>query len=289
MLIYPFTPRTFELPDGSIISYLDEGSGPVIVMLHGNPTWSFYYRNLISLLRDEYRLIVPDHIGCGLSSKPQNYPYHLKNHIDNLEILLSYLELKEHTLVFHDWGGAIGMGYAVRYPERIQALVVFNTAAFPAPDMPLRLRICRLPFLGSLIVRGLNGFARAAPYMAVTKKMDTEIVREYLKPYDSWENRIAILRFVQDIPMHENHPSWQTLLEIEAGLPLFKDRPMLIAWGGKDFCFNDWFYKEWRRRFPKSESHYFPEAGHYILEDAFDKLGPVVRDFLERSISAFNK
>lgn len=275
-----FTPATFELPDGNHLSYLDVGSGPVVVMLHGNPTWSFYYRRLVTLLEDRFRLIVPDHLGCGLSDKPQDYPYRLKNHIDNLEMLLNHLGLTSHSLVLHDWGGAIGMGYAVRYPERIQSLVVLNTAAFPAPRMPLRIRICRLPLLGSLLVRGFNGFAGTAPYMAVSNRMDPDTVRAYLRPYDSWKNRIAILRFVQDIPMNKRHPSWQTLAEIEAGLSLFKETSVLIVWGGKDFCFNDWFYEEWRRRFPKNESHYFPEAGHYVLEDAFAQAGPLIRNFL---------
>ncbi|MFP3983188.1 MAG: alpha/beta fold hydrolase [Desulfurivibrionaceae bacterium] len=281
---YPFSPKTFELGDGNSISYLDEGSGPAVVMLHGNPTWSFYYRNLTALLQKGFRVIVPDHLGCGLSSKPQNYPYRLKNHIDNLEMLLNHLGLSELSLVLHDWGGAIGLGYGVRHPDRIRSLVILNTAAFPAKNLPLRLRLCRLPLLGAILVRGLNGFARAATYMAVNKRMAPEIARQYLEPYDSWKNRIAVLRFVQDIPMSNNHPSHQTLLEIEAGLHLFEDRPMLIVWGGRDFCFNDWFYREWRRRFPDSESTYFPEAGHYVLEDAFSEAGPLIRDFLERGI-----
>jgi haloalkane dehalogenase len=283
---YPFSPRSHRLSDGNTMSYLDVGEGPVVVMLHGNPSWSFFYRNLAGLLKQGYRVIVPDHLGCGLSDKPQDYFYCLANHIANVEDLLGALRVKKLTLVVHDWGGAIGMGYAVRHPEKINSLVIFNTAAFRSSKIPWRIRICRTPLLGPLLIRGLNAFAGAAVHMAVVKKMPDEIARGYLLPYDSWTNRIATLRFVQDIPLSANDPSWRTLTEIEQGLPLFNHTPMLICWGGRDFCFNDHFYEQWRARFPQAECHYFANAGHYVLEDAFDRIGPLVEKFLAETASA---
>ena len=280
---YPFSPCSHQLPDGNTLSYLDVGQGPVVVMLHGNPSWSFFYRNLAGLLKERYRVIVPDHLGCGFSDKPQDYTYCLENHIANLEHLLGALQIKKLSLVVHDWGGAIGMGYAVRHGEKINSLVIFNTAAFRSARIPWRIRICRTPLLGALLIRGLNAFAGAAIHMAVVKKMPDEIARGYLLPYDSWKNRIATLRFVQDIPLSEKDPSWRTLTEIEQGLVFFKNTPMLICWGGRDFCFNDHFYEEWRARFPRAESHYFADAGHYLLEDAFDRIGPLVEKFLAES------
>jgi haloalkane dehalogenase len=265
------------------MSYVDVGEGPVVVMLHGNPSWSFYYRRLASLLQADYRVIVPDHIGCGLSSKPQNYEYRLDTHINNLELLMKHLHVEDISLVLHDWGGAIGMGYATRNPNNIQSITVFNTAAFRSTRIPFRIRICRTPILGDLIIRGLNGFARAALYMAVSKKMSSEINQCYLFPYDSWNNRIATLRFVQDIPLSYNDPSYDTLIAIENKLHLFQKTPMLICWGGKDFCFNDHFFEEWKIRFPNAESHHFPQAAHYVLEDAFEQIGPIVKDFLSRN------
>src|SRR6476661_3104523 len=133
---YPFAPHSFTRPHGRM-NYLDEGSGDPIIMLHGNPTWSFYYRNLVLALRGSYRCIVPDHIGCGLSDKPAEtlYDYSLKSRIDDLERLVDTLELTEKiTLVLHDWGGMIGMAYAVRHPERIARLVFLNTGAFHLPE-----------------------------------------------------------------------------------------------------------------------------------------------------------
>lgn len=276
---YPFSPDTCKLPCGNTMSYVDVGKGPVVVMLHGNPTWSFYYRNLIKLLQKKYRVIAPDHIGCGLSSKPQQYQYRLNTHIENVEYLLDHLQVDRTSLVLHDWGGAIGMGYAARHPKRIQSVVILNTSAYRSHHIPFRIKICRIPIFGDLIIRGLNGFARAALFMAVTKKMPPSIAQGYLFPYDSWINRIATLRFVQDIPLSENDYSYKTLRNIEMGLEFFKNTPMLICWGGKDFCFNDHFYRQWQERFPQAECHYFSDAGHYVLEDAFDQIGPLVEDF----------
>ncbi len=249
-------------------------------MLHGNPTWSYYYRNLAGLLKSRYRVIVPDHLGCGLSDKPQDYPYHLEDHINNLEKLLAGLKIERISLVVHDWGGAIGMGYAIRHPEQIKSLVILNTAAFLSSRIPRRIRICRTPLLGPLLVRGLNGFAGPARYMAVTKAMPDDVAKAYIAPYDSWHNRVAVARFVQDIPLSPQDYSWNTLLQIEQGLEQFQDRPMLILWGGRDFCFNDHFYEIWRQKFPQARTKYFPEAGHYVLEDAFAEIGPLVEDFL---------
>ena len=279
--LYPFTPRRLDI-DGHRLSYLDEGHGPVIVMLHGNPTWSFFFRNLVLLLRDRYRVIVPDHMGCGLSDKPREYPYRLAGHIANVEQLLAHLGIKRYSLVVHDWGGAIGMGVAGRTPERVQGLVVMNTAAFRSPRIPLRIRVCRTPLLGDLLVRGLNGFAWPAISMAVTKKMDKETARGYLAPYDSWRNRIGVLRFVRDIPLSPGDPSWETLVEVEQQLAGLCNTPMLLLWGGRDFCFTRHFYDEWLRRFPTAEHHFFPGAGHYLLEDALAEIGPLVEDFFAR-------
>ena len=283
-LLYPFAPQNITL-QGHNLSFVDQGQGKVIVMLHGNPTWSFYYRNLVKLLQKNYRIIVPDHMGCGLSDKPQNYPYILKTHIDNLEGLLAQCKVEKFSLVVHDWGGAIGMGLAVRHPEWLESVVVLNTAAFRSHRIPHRISICRIPVLGDIIVRGFNGFARAALSMAVVHRMAPDVARTYLKPYDSWAHRVALLRFVQDIPLSPRDGSWQTLVNIENKLVQLLNTPMLILWGGRDFCFNKEFYKEWLQRFPEAEKHFFPNAGHYVLEDAFEEIAPLVTAFFKKSLT----
>lgn len=172
------------------------------------------------------------------------------------------------------------MGWAVRHPERVRKLVVMNTAAFRSSRLPFRIAVCRWPFIGAVLVRGLNAFAGAAVHMAVSGRMARDVAAGFLAPYDSWANRIAIHRFVQDIPMQSNHPSWNDLVAIEDGLTLLANKPMLLCWGGKDFCFTRHFYEQWRKRFPQAASHYFFEAGHYLLEDAFHEIFPVIKEFL---------
>ncbi len=280
---YPFTPQQKTI-NGHDISYVDEGQGPVILMLHGNPTWSFFYRRLIVALRDSFRVIVPDHLGCGLSAKPLNYPYRLKDHIANVEGLLAALDVTNYSLVMHDWGGAIGMGVAGNRPELVDSFVVMNTAAFPSPRIPLRIRLCRTPGLGDFLIRGLNVFAKGALTMAVTKPLSPSVAAGFLAPYDSWANRIGVLRFVQDIPLSPKDTSWETLQDIEKKFINFEHSPMLLLWGGRDFCFNRHFFDEWLQRFPQAERKYFADAGHYLLEDAFDEIAPRIVDFFGRHL-----
>jgi len=280
--LYPFASNTLTLKDGERLHYLDEGEGDEsVLMVHGNPTWSFYYRNLVKELQDRFRCIVPDHIGCGLSSKPQTYRYELAQHIDNLSQLIETLSLKKVHLVLHDWGGAIGMGAAQAIPDKIGSIVVLNTAAFRSTNIPVRIALCRTPALGSLIIRGLNGFAGPATSMAMSqRKLTAEEKAGFLFPYDRWENRVAVNAFVKDIPLKASHPSYETLHKIENNLGLFLENPMLIEWGGKDFCFDHTFRTQWQLFFPKAKTRIHPNAGHYVLEDAPEVI-PNIRNFLD--------
>lgn len=277
---YPFQSH-FHTIGSHRLHYIDEGQGPVILMVHGNPTWSFYYRRLIALLSRENRVIALDHLGCGLSDKPQDYDYCLQNHINNLKSLVYHLELASFSLVVHDWGGAIGMGLAGENPERVEKVMVLNTAAFRSQRIPFRISVCRWPLIGEFLVRALNGFAGPAVFMAVSKRMSEEVAGGYLAPYDSWKNRVAVAAFVKDIPLSPAHPSYQALVRVEQGLERLQERdiPMMICWGGKDFCFNDYFYDEWCARFPEAETHYFAGSGHYVLEDAFEEIAPLAQQF----------
>jgi acyl-CoA synthetase (AMP-forming)/AMP-acid ligase II/pimeloyl-ACP methyl ester carboxylesterase len=268
--------------------YIDAGQGDAVVMLHGNPTWSYYYRNVVRSLRDDYRCIVPDHIGCGLSDKPDDsrYDYTLSRRVDDLEALLDHLNLTTNlTLILHDWGGMIGMAYASRHPERVKRLVILNTAAFLLPAgkrLPWSLWACRNTPLGPWLVRGLNLFSRIAARWAATRRPLTDDVRAaYLAPYDSWHNRIAVLRFVQDIPLKPGDRSYALVHEVQEGLPRFQDVPVLICWGDRDFVFDHHFLAEWQRRLPLAEVHRFVDAGHYVLEDAGDEIIPLIRSFLQ--------
>jgi pimeloyl-ACP methyl ester carboxylesterase len=277
--LYPFHLERMDMPRGAI-SYVDEGDGLPVLMLHGNPTWSFYYRRLIHALAPSRRVIVPDHLGCGLSDKPHDRLYRLADHIANVERLVDQLALGPLDLVVHDWGGAIGMGWAVRRPELVRRIIVLNTAAFLSPHLPWRIAVCRWPLLGEAALLGMNAFAVAATWMAVERPLDPLVREGLLLPYNSWHNRLAHLHFVRDIPTHPGHPTWPVVDAIDRELRVLRDRPMLILWGGQDWCFNDHFLAGWLKRFPNAQAVRYDHAGHYVLEDAHAEIVPRVVQFL---------
>jgi haloalkane dehalogenase len=268
--IYPFTPKRHATAAGEM-SYLDEGEGDeAVLMVHGNPTWSFFYRKVVLALRGRYRCIVPDHLGCGLSDKPQDWDYTLPNHIANLRSLLAKLNLRRVHLIVHDWGGPIGLGSTLPEPDKLGRVVILNTAAFADTVIPARIRFCRIPGLGALAVRGFNGFAWPATWMAVTQPLPEPVKRGFLFPYDSWANRIATHRFVVDIPSGRGTPSDRALAAVESALPILRDKPVRIVWGGRDFCFNRHYFDRWRALLPDAGHDYLESAGHYLLEDEAD-------------------
>lgn len=281
---YPFESH-FAKVNGEKIHYIDEGTGETILCVHGNPTWSFAWRNVVRRLSDRYRVIAIDHLGCGLSSKPLGHRYSLAGHIANLQALVTQLDLNQITLFAHDWGGAIGMGTAGRQPERFSRFALFNTAAFRSKRIPLRIAVCRIPLFGTFALQGLNAFSRAAITMAVEKhdRMTPAVKRGYLAPYNSWANRAAVNAFVKDIPLRASHPSWLTLVDVENGLEQFKEHPMLLVWGERDWCFTPKFLDEFEERFPKAETLRIPDGGHYIFEDSHELFIPRVEEFLDRS------
>jgi haloalkane dehalogenase len=280
--LYPFQSH-WHAASGVRQHYLDEGSGSPLLMVHGNPTWSFYWRNLIRAFRDEFRVVAPDHIGCGLSDKPAVYDYTLKQHTENLLSLVEQLDLRGATLLAHDWGGAIGLGAALRAPDRFARIILFNTGAFPPPFVPARIRACRIPGFGTLAIRGFNAFARAALSMAVRRPLAADVAAGLVAPYDSWRNRIATLRFVQDIPLTPRHPTCQQLARLEAGLPELQSLPTMMIWGMRDWCFRPECLERLLLSFPQADVHRLADAGHYVVEDAHETIVPLVRDFLRRT------
>lgn len=287
--LYPFASHWAELPAGRM-HYVDEGPGAsrdrsesTLLFVHGNPTWSFHWRRLIAALKPNFRCVAPDHIGCGLSDKPLRL-FSLVEHIDNLCTLVSKLDLDRVTLVAQDWGGAIGLGAMQRMPERLASIVLFNTGAFPPRYIPWRIRACRIPVLGRLAVQGANLFSLAALRMTLARrrKLEDAVAAGYLAPYDNWSNRRAVYGFVDDIPGSPQHPTWQTLAEMERGLPAFADRPIALIWGMRDWCFRpdclDRFLEAW----PRAEVHRLADVGHWVLEDAPDESQVLVEEFLAR-------
>ncbi|MBU1183345.1 MAG: alpha/beta fold hydrolase [Pseudomonadota bacterium] len=289
--LYPFKSNYTEIK-GIKFHYIDEGSGNPVLMIHGNPTWSFYFRSLIRELSPNFRTIAPDHIGCGLSGKPDpsDYDYRLKSRVEDIDLFLGHLKLNgKITLILHDWGGMIGMAYAVRNPKKISSVVIMNTAAFFPPGrkkkISLRLRMIRniSPF-ADIAVLGLNLFVKSALYMASYKGLSRDVKNGLIAPYNSWKNRVAVLKFVQDIPLCENDPSYGIVKDVEDNLHRLSEIPMLICWGKHDFVFTENYLAEWRKRFPGAETHIFENAGHYVLEDEPEKISSAIKDFLNRHV-----
>lgn len=286
-LEYPFSGHTIDLPAAQPGSepvkmhFIDEGSGPVVLLLHGNPTWSFYYRNVVHrLVNAGFRCVVPDHIGCGLSDKPSDYPYTLERRIEDVAHLVDHLGIQSFSLVVHDWGGAIGLGLAGRRPQAVQKIVALNTAAFRSRRIPLRIALLKLPLLGPWMIRGLNAFAGPATLMAVSRPLPRRIRAGYLWPYRSWRQRVAVWNFVRDIPLRRGHPSYASLKRVEDGLSELADKPVCLLWGARDFCFNLHFYRQWQQFFPQAKGQVFEDCGHYLLEDGGETVEHSIVDFL---------
>ncbi|MBK8269310.1 MAG: alpha/beta fold hydrolase [Planctomycetes bacterium] len=287
--LYPFASNYLDRA-GLRYHYLDEYTGPgdrrdapAVVMVHGNPTWSFYFREIVKALRPTHRCIVPDHIGCGLSDKPpqSRYDYRLKSRIDDLETLLDHLQLeRDVTMLVHDWGGMIGMGAALRRPDRISRLIITNTAAFLPSDgfeLPWMLKLLhRDTAFAKWAVQGLNLFARGAAWTASSRGLPNDVNYGLTAPYNTFENRLATRLFVQDIPLSPEHPSYATAKWIDENLHHLADRPTLIMWGLQDYVFDARFLDEWRKRFPLADVHAWEDAGHYLNDDARDRVVELV-------------
>ena len=287
--LYPFTAHYLDI-NGLDYHYVDEGKGDPVIMVHGNPTWSFYFRHLIAKLSSGYRVLAPDHMGCGLSQKPgpHEYGFRLEDRVNDFKSFITHLDLDQKiTLVVHDWGGMIAMAYAVQHPEKIGRLIVLNTAAFLPPNnkpIPVRLKLIRnLPWFAEPAVLGLNLFALGAVFMAPYKSLSNDVKKGLLAPYNCRHNRIATLKFVQDIPLTEADESYDIVKQTEAGLHNLSDIPMLILWGEHDFVFDMDYFKEWQRRFPSASAKSFSDAGHYILEDKPNDVLKEIQLFLKQN------
>jgi cis-3-alkyl-4-acyloxetan-2-one decarboxylase len=292
--LYPFSPKSVMI-NAHRMSYLDEGDPQAIptIMVHGNPTWSFYYRHLVQTIKQAGgRALVLDHIGCGFSDKPNDseYNYTLSQRVTDLAQWIETLGLSDSPfhMVVHDWGGMIGCAYATQHANRLRKLVVLNTAAFHIPGdkkLPLTLWLGRNSKIGQFLIQGLNAFSGLATRWACSKPLSKAVRRAYCAPYHSWSTRIATHRFVKDIPLHVGDPAYETVNRTQAGLSKLKGENLLIAWGLQDFVFDETFLHVWQARFPKAQVHRFEDSGHYILEDQQSVLLPLICDFIMSTAS----
>lgn len=282
--LFPFESQFCEL-DSNRMHFVREGKGPPLLMVHGNPTWSFYWREMIQVFRSRFTCIAIDHLGMGLSDKPQDYPYCLQRHTQNLVDFIRQHKLTEIHLVVHDWGGAIGLGAAVQLPGLISKIVITNTGAFPPLYIPTRISICRIPVLGNWLLRGLNVFPRAANKMATTQKggLPEAIAAGLNSPYDSWPNRVGIKNFVFDIPSNKDHKTWAVLAKLEKNLAILADKPIQLIWGMQDWCFRAECLEKFQQIFESARVKKIESAGHYVVEDATDEVAQTMEKFFNET------
>jgi cis-3-alkyl-4-acyloxetan-2-one decarboxylase len=279
--------RTVEI-GGHTMAYVDEGTGTPVLHVHGNPTWSFYWRSLLTTLPDDgFRAIAPDHIGMGRSDKPGRdaYPHTLARRVADLTEFVEHLDLDEPLhLVVHDWGGPIGLSWAAEHLDRVDRIVILNSAAFPLPAdkrIPWTLQAARLPVVGDVLVRRFNAFSLGALALGSGRPwLGAEARRGLLAPYDSPEHRVAVHAFVQDIPTGPADPAHPVLVRLAEKLPELDTHPVQIHWGMKDPVFDDTILRHLVAHLPHAAVHRYPDAGHYVLEDAADRIVPRVRRFL---------
>ncbi len=281
-------PTYCPLENGKV-HYCEQGQGETIVMLHGNPTWSYLYRNLVVSLRADYRVIAYDHLGCGFSSRPsgEGYAWTLAQRIADCAALLAALQAQEKiTLIMHDWGVAIGCGYAVRYPERIARLIICNGAAFPLPrgkKLPWPLRPLRHRVCGKFLIQDSNLFLYALLHTCGQQKIPAVTKAAYLAPYRQRRDRYALWQFVADIPATPRARSYAVLADIADNLHRLASLPILLCWGKRDFIFDKSFLRQWCTHFPQAQLREYEHCGHLLLEDDPHRISRDIKNFLRNA------
>ena len=290
---WPYTPHWFDTADGRL-HYVDEGprTARPVVMLHGNPTWGYLYRNFIPpLVGAGFRAIVPDHLGFGRSDKPDDPKlYRIHRHAARLAALLEALDLRQVTVVPQDWGGPIGLAWAARHPERIRSLAILNTVAHRPPrnvPIPLPLQLFRAPGTGEVLVKGMHAFVRFFLFQAGVvhrERITAQVRAAYLAPHPTWSSRTAVLVFPREIPSGPAGRVSDFLAAVHEGMVAQKDKPVFIAWAMKDPAFTpEYLTNLWLRDYPRAEVLRLEDAGHYLQEDAHERIVPALVDFLRRN------
>lgn len=275
---YPFESRFLEL-DAGRMHYVDVGSGAPLLMIHGNPTWSFLYRDLIRRMAPFFRCIAPDHIGFGLSEKPTDWTYRPEDHARNLTALIEALDLKDITLVGQDWGGPIGLSYAIDHPEKIARLVIINTWMWPVDDDWYYIAFSRFAGgpIGRFLIRHFNFFARVIMPQAYgdRRRLTRQIHQHYLKALGAPAERKGCWVMPGEII---GATDW--LRELWSHRAALQEKPTLIAWGMKDIAFREKELNRWIAAFPEAQVIRLTGVGHYVQEEAPDELGRAMARFL---------
>jgi pimeloyl-ACP methyl ester carboxylesterase len=285
--LWPYEPRWFETPDGRM-HYVDDGPrhGRPVVLVHGNPTWGFLYRNFIGpLTQAGHRAIVPDHLGFGRSDKPADPElYRIPRHVARLDALLESLDLRDAVVVVQDWGGPIGLSWAVAHPERVSGLFILDTFAGPQQNIPVPLRLFRTPGVGEALVKGLDMFVRGFLFRAGVvhhERLTEDVRRAYLAPHPTWSSRTGELVFPREIPASDTGPIAGLLARLNRGIEQeFRSKPARIMWAMRDPAFTPAVLEQWCKTLPDAPVTKLDDASHYLQEDAYERIVPQLLSFL---------
>ncbi|HWT25767.1 MAG TPA: alpha/beta fold hydrolase [Solirubrobacteraceae bacterium] len=276
--LYPFESR-YATVAGARVHYIDEGSGPPLLLLHGNPTWSFLYRDIVRGLRDRHRCLAVDHPGFGFSQPPSGYGFTPAEHAHVLEQLVLQLDLADVTMMTQDWGGPIGFAVATRHPERFAALVIANTWAWPKDDPGTQVfsRLLGGP-IGRRLIQNRNVFVeRILPGGVRRGPLPEAVLNAYRGPFPTPASRRPIAVFPGEILA-----SRPFLAEVEQRLSTLRDRPALIVWPTADVAFREPERRRWEELFPDHRTVLLQGAGHYVQEDASSEIVAAIREWRAR-------
>lgn len=273
--LYPFASHWYDLGRARM-HYVDVGQGPVLLMIHACPMWSFEFRRLISAFSTQYRVIAIDQMGFGLSDKPKKFDYRIETHIDCLERFIKHLNLKNITFILHGRGAAIGMGCAIRMAEDVRAFAIMNAMAFSDFSLPWRLQICKIPWIGPQIVLHSKIFFHGM------ENCSQAVKDGYMAPFRDKSSEYPLLRFIKDIPCAPEDDSALSMFEIESGLWILRDKPMLMIWGGRDWLYGEECMEKWFQYFPNADVFRIKSAGRYLNEDAPEEIYALLKQFLTR-------
>ncbi|WP_373049303.1 alpha/beta fold hydrolase [Vulgatibacter sp.] len=273
--LYPFRSRYLSI-DGCRLHYIDEGEGPPLLLLHGNPTWSFVYREIVLALRDRFRCIAPDYPGFGLSVAHAGYGFTPAEHTHVVEQLVQHLDLEGGALMGQEWGGPIGLAIAARHPDRFRALVLGNSWAWPVNRSPRFAAFSRLVggSGGSWLIEHLDAFVELGLRLGATRKLPREVMDAYRGPFPTPTARLPTAVFPREI-LGSRH----FLLEVEHGLRALAEKPTLLVWGDRDLAFRGPERRRFERTFPLHETVILRGAGHYIQEDDPRGIARAIRRF----------
>jgi len=282
---FPFKPNFKEI-NGFQMHYVDEGSGEPIVCLHGMPTWSYLYRNFIKLLSKNYRVIAPDQMGFGKSDVPQDKPYLLKQHIDNLTKLLLSFDLKDITFIGQDWGGPVEFGFAVDHPERVKRFVIMNTAigVMKEGTKPWYYDWEKKGIYEKFFSNMKENIPKLFQMSVYNKeKITPTILKAYTTPFPNKESCIGAVAWPRDIPIGNSHPSTEAMLHIRQNLDILADIPKILIWGLRDIVFSKRMIEWWNKIYPGIETYEIENASHFLQEDAPDEITSLIEKFLKNN------